>query len=917
MPVPLYAEFTKTITDSVSLTDSATVTKPGTYSEDPKDDKNSFYVKDNTGTWQLFDAYEYFRVKKRQNQISEFEIKVYDIQDSQKAYFKEKAEVLFFAGTKMILKGRIQTIEYASAYECIARGYGMEVKLLDKEFIKNNDKRVQYTNTSAQTIIKEIISQNSDGNSPYLIEPASDGIFSSDYGNLSMRFEYANRLKALAKTAEAIDYEWWVSQTSTDTYEEDYIHVAPYQGNTSSVITYDLTSNAIRTSQEKDLNNLVNYVYVLGYGDGINQLKTSTYAASTVSSVLSADIDSTSTTISLNDASSFPASGTIRIAEEIIDYAGKSGNDLTGSSRGVSGSTAKPHKKGVYVEQYFPHTSSQAGSSISTYGLMDYTIIDKTLMNEQTAELIASKYLMERKDPIIRIKIRPDEPMSDVANLDIGDKITINDSEAGLSGEYRIVGMEYVSNYGELTLEIEVSNRNLEFIEQVHKAKEEQENMAKYMQGATNIYAISEAENCDSSHPLNMRFFIPNDAVAINKVKLNFKIKNYRSYESSTLSNYDSSVIYASGRNDAGSSSELPFNSWVSLIGITTSTTSCDGIIFNLGFRGENLSGSAAASTSHWFWARLYDKTHDVYYPDSSGVVIGGHYLAQNDDFSTNSLALGGETTIFVPGNLTGSEFEFQINRAGSSGTAYFKGLGSISYIQISKHTHPIKFEISEETASNIHANLYVGTDGGSMSYIGKYSEGNLDITNQIANVGAGNWANIQFIPLNYETNGSVPPDASSYRALSTESGYASRRANRFTCSADIYEIGFWLYNSQYQNATGPFYYKIWNVSDSSEIASIYVDNAENIPSTPTLVMGTFSSVISLTNNDIYLGIEYSGTNQFFIGYVTDGSVTGSGYEYIGSWGSSDPYRYPFTWSRKTNARIEANAYIKLFIESD
>lgn len=784
MPVPLYAEFTKTITDSVSLTDNATVTKPGTYSEDPKDGKNSFYVKDNTGTWQLFDAYEYFRVKKRQNQISEFEIKVYDIQDSQKAYFKEKAEVLFFAGTKMILKGRIQTIEYASAYECIARGYGMEVKLLDKEFIKNNDKRVQYTNTSAQTIIKEIISQNSDGNSPYLIEPASDGIFSSDYGNLSMRFEYANRLKALAKTAEAIDYEWWVSQTSTDTYEEDYIHVAPYQGNTSSVITYDLTSNAIKTSQEKDLNNLVNYVYVLGYGDGINQLKTSTYAASTVSSVLSADIDSTSTTISLNDASSFPASGTIRIAEEIIDYAGKSGNDLTGSSRGVSGSTAKPHKKGVYVEQYFSHTSSQAGSSISTYGLMDYTIIDKTLMNEQTAELIASKYLMERKDPIIRIKIRPDEPMSDVANLDIGDKITINDSEAGLSGEYRIVGMEYVSNYGELTLEIEVSNRNLEFIEQVHKAKEEQENMAKYMQGATNIYAISEAENCDSSHPLNMRFFIPNDAVAINKVKLNFKMKNYRAY-SSTTDNSGAHTHSVTGQTAESSDTGEYVNSHKSIVDAGTTGTlyiieyidvpssptgTFDGCTLTI-----NIFNNSGNNTSD---LRIYIKnnTTSTVLIDENGMTLNdGDKFSKNYSFSSSQVSAGDELYIAI---RTGVSDAALGTASGRTQFGYIEGIvtaksththtvsGTTTDSQ-GGHSHTINYAISEQSLSSPSVTVKVGPDGGSLTTIGTYNtdQTDLDITDAVSSVGAGNWAVIEFTP-----NKNMRIEANAYIKLFIES---------------------------------------------------------------------------------------------------------------------------------------------------
>jgi len=282
--------------------------------------KNTFYVWDG-GSWIELNHYEYFRVKKRQNQASEFEIKIYDISTTQKAYFKEQAEVLFFAGTKMILKGRIQNIEYASAYEVIATGLGMEAKLLDKQFIKAGDNRVQYTNESAQTIATEI---NDD-----VLTTASSGLWDTDFGNISMRFEHANRLNAIAKTADAIDYYWWVSQTSSDNYDVDYLNLASNQGETSSQKTFSIGSTSTKTTQQKDISNVVNYVYGLGYGDGVNQLKTSVYAASTQSSFLGANITATDSSILLSDATDFDETGTARMAEEQFTYAGIDSNTLT------------------------------------------------------------------------------------------------------------------------------------------------------------------------------------------------------------------------------------------------------------------------------------------------------------------------------------------------------------------------------------------------------------------------------------------------------------------------------------------------------------------------------------------------------------------------------------------------------------
>jgi hypothetical protein len=54
------------------------------------------------------------------------------------------------------------------------------------------------------------------------------------------------------------------------------------------------------------------------------------------------------------------------------------------------------------------------------------------------------------------------------------------------------------------------------------------------MQGATNIYAVTMQENGNATYPLNLRFYVPDDAIAINKITVNFKMLPYRSYSSAT-----------------------------------------------------------------------------------------------------------------------------------------------------------------------------------------------------------------------------------------------------------------------------------------------------------------------------------------------------------------------------------------------
>ena len=67
--------------------------------------------------------------------------------------------------------------------------------------------------------------------------------------------------------------------------------------------------------------------------------------------VLSADINAVTTTITLNDTSQLPSSGNsfILIGTEEIQYTGISGNTLTGVTRGVRNTTAASHSAGATV----------------------------------------------------------------------------------------------------------------------------------------------------------------------------------------------------------------------------------------------------------------------------------------------------------------------------------------------------------------------------------------------------------------------------------------------------------------------------------------------------------------------------------------------------------------------------------------
>jgi hypothetical protein len=694
----------------VSITTNTTLTTPTGIA-----DRDCFYV-NNSGTWVQFQDFGSFNIKKTMNGSSEFEVNLYDIQDAQKVYFKEKAEILFFVGTTKILKGRIQSIDYSTAYECTAKGYGMEVKLLDRDLIKSGDKRVEYDNISAQTIAKEILSLNTDGVSPWIINPGTDGLFSTNYGNTTLRFEYANRLNAIGLLCNAISYEWETYQDAT--YSTDYLRIKNLLGNQTSVKTFNIdgtNANCSKTEKNIDITNMVNYISCLGYGDGINQIKTSTYSASTIYSVLSSDITATSTSIILTNASSFPSSGTIRIMEERITYTGKSSNTLTGCTRGTSGTTAKSHKINCYVEIYYASSSPQASSSIATYGIMDYTLINRDILDIDTLEVIASGYLLDRMTPIISIKIQSNEPMTDVTAVTMGDMITINDAETGMNAlQVRVVGLEYTDDYGEISMEISVSNRSLEFIEQMNKAREDQQNMQKYMQGATNIYALMETTEGDATHYIDNRFYMPNEVTALNKVLVNFKMKAVKSLRILKDQAH-------CGFSDAN---------------INTSWQDVDG---------ASLSVDVGTNDTVLIMASGYSySTEDTTYMEIRFTRDGNvlTYSTQGDRRD-----IGSCTYVWMPfskimyDNPGAGTFTYKVQAESESGTEDIRG----------SHFDILVFSegFVEGTLTNPSVGVYVGEDGGTMNLIGTYTtdQANLDITSACQAIGINKWIDIQFRP--------------------------------------------------------------------------------------------------------------------------------------------------------------------------
>lgn len=650
-----------------------------------------------------YDNWESFKFVKKLNQMGSFEIKLAGVEQSDRTNICEGKEVKIFNEYFLIFKGRIERVEYEQDFYCTIKGFGMEVDLTKYEVT-----REEYVSTNTTTIVKELLSENMDGISPWIV---NEGV-NTDWGDITLKGEYDNRLRFLSNLAETIGYDWWVSQ-NVDGLEEldsglystanDYFHIDTRKGSPSSVKTFYTggnNQNATVVNREVDKENMCNYVNVLGYGEGINQVTASFYNASTVTTTLNETLTTTDIRITLAGTSGLSSAGTVRIGDELVKYASIYSSDLMGCTRASSQATSKAHPTGIFVEKHFAIADAEVGSSIGNNGLAQRTFERRDLISQQMAQCIASDLLFKLKNPIERIYLTLDDVR--FSGVEIGDAVTIVDVDLSLNGTYRIVGAERGNTLeqGEYLI-YECSNQSVSVMEDLADTTRRSDVETKYAMGTMTAENLSEKENIDASHYLTMTFYLPQDVIRINKALLSFKLSNFRAYLTSQTStedtdknvdNYTYNVDMITLTNDIN---------WHDVTDCTiTRSATAAGFIFVFVECDNNDTLTSVSSME----IRIKNTTDNTYYPNTAGLNIGSFSVPNNEN---NIECLSG--TILIPDSLASKTLLLQYICANpDSADIPFR----TTWTEIGTHTHNTTFGISEQTLTSPLVTVYVGYEG-------------------------------------------------------------------------------------------------------------------------------------------------------------------------------------------------------------
>lgn len=641
------------------------------------------------------------RIKKQKNRMSDAYFKIADVTtDDKDNYVKEGNIFLFFSENRLILKGVIGSVNVNSDSIAVIEGFGMESKFLEN-FTDRTE--VQFTNTRADYVVQACVSGLMNVSFP-----------DTSYPRISFRAENENRLRAISAVANEMGFDWIVSQ-GDNPYTEDILTFRESIGN-SNVFTFNISGasqNLEVSNREDNTEDMANDITCLGYGDGLNQLRSQNFHATTTRSTLNmaaGTLSTTATTITLADASGFPASGTIWIGAEKVTYSSKSGNDLT--ITGTAGTNGRwstgsllanttnqnewyIHTNGIEVyDAQYTQTAPQSGSSIATYGLKQLAVTDRTIIDRDALDRLAQNINSDKRTPILRITAKTVETFSVLNNVSLGDTVTVNDSEADLTTTYTVMGIEtFLGESGEEGVMLELSNIPFTFAEDVGETvKKNVGRLDVYMQGQTVIDTVSLSgvltlnPASPTSNPntdtLDLFFPIPSQAIAVNSVKLSYRSMQSITAVSAGASERADAADAAPGGNVTGLTADG--STWNNIKTFTVASVNTGPAVLTYHFTaidGGGWDGGTNAYVSVLVGSNRYPSMSTA---GQKIRLISGDVNAITSDVQT---VVGFSGAIMIPENLNAATVQLQLKLDSGLPTTWTYGA---AYVAEALHSHSL-----------------------------------------------------------------------------------------------------------------------------------------------------------------------------------------------------------------------------------
>lgn len=394
-------------------------------------------------------------------------------------------------------------------------------------------------------------------------------------------------------------------------------------------------------------------------------------------------------------------------------------------------------------------------ASQDSYSLREIPFKDLRFSHESSLKELIEKHLTNSKSPLREVSCEVTTEYWLDNSLAVGDEVVVDQPEWAVSAQtFRI--QRSVIGPSRTTLDLGAVQVHLENIRDV---LQKQINVSDvWMAGASNIYSVQSYENCDVSHPLHLRFFLPPEIKYINHVYLNFKIKQYRAYTGQTPSGGGSTTPAGGGHTTPAGGGSTSGSG-----GGTTPTSEAAAGTYEYGALVATRITKDCAAIDH------KHKINLPYHVDGPDYPIGGRSGGACDPMVLyQSGCAGGAKAVTetetetgeVVSHVTLHDYHQFVNKAHTHdvtipnhthSTPAHTHIVSDHAHTTPNHTHQMTYQIYEASESSPSITVKVGEDGGSLAEISgspfTSDQTKLDITDLVQAVGTDRWIDVEFTP--------------------------------------------------------------------------------------------------------------------------------------------------------------------------
>lgn len=176
--------------------------------------------------------------------------------------------------------------------------------------------------------------------------------------------------------------------------------------------------------------------------------------------------------------------------------------------------------------------------SIQKYGLVARPWIDRRFEDDESLYNTAKAMLKDLSIPRVSYKVSAadlskltDYPISKFYN---GMIVRIIDDDFGTFDARIVVNSKADVKGAPGDIDIEIANKKKDIAGTIADLNDRQRVNESYAQGATNLDSRDYVGNADPHYPAVIRFFVPEEAVKINKLKLNYLVDKFRAHSRAT-----------------------------------------------------------------------------------------------------------------------------------------------------------------------------------------------------------------------------------------------------------------------------------------------------------------------------------------------------------------------------------------------